>query len=482
MSKKAAEVVEAAPKFKQPWQGLLSFLSILILAYVTYTWFLHPVWGLLTRMITSNAFVAYWVLESLGYGNIGQFGIIASLNNPNYMEVYPLGYLTNWASYFIFCIVWFVSIALLARPFTPSTSKLRKQPWQGLAVLVLSMVLAFITWYILGVLFKWKAMEMIVLGTCGFLIFPVWVTMFGYWPIFPKRMGMNALVRGVIFITLSWVLTFVLRGIIAMMIWSNSIAVVGTQYYLLNPLQPLTPTEPYYFWISIVLSLIVGVTVISQLNLFPTMNQPIRGIVNFSIAIVLGLIMWTIIRTAIGPSYQSVLLTTMLDTLTPAATLVTFPYINHGAVAAYLAFPLLILLAEQFTFQMWPWSRWTKWGNLIGVIMAFIIGTIVFIVMMAVPGFASQITGANMLTSTSGLQAIYLFPWGLVILFVALLGLVLPIPIYQIVPFMFTYTATALYFEGLAAYLGQSLMATWVLTVFIFYLLIYEGFEHWPWK
>jgi len=497
MSKKAKEVVEAAPKFHQPWQGFLSFSVVVILAYVTYTWFLHPVWGLLTRMATSNAFVAYSVMSSI-YPQFGSFALLASINNPNLTTVYPLGYLENWVSFFVFCIVWFVAIALLARPFTPPTSRLRKQPWGGLLILVLSMIFAFITWYILGVVFHWKAVEMALLGTVGFLVFPIWVTLFGYWPFVPKRAGTHAMVRGAIYITLSWVFTFLLNWIIENRVWSNSMGVAFTQYLLGNPLSALTPLEPYYFWISILLSIIVANTAISQLNLMPTMTQPMRGLVSFILGIVLGLIIWGIVTLAVGPSYQTVPLSPIAVPALPSppfpavfsvadfSPIASFPYINHGAVAAFLAFPLVTLLFGNLTFGMWPWARWGKWGNLIWVIMAFIIGTIVFFIMMVWPGWANTITGANIVNPASGLMTLELVPWAVGILLFQALGAIpapfIPVATMVVVSYFFTGASTVILMEGTAAVLGTSLLASWILTVLIFYLLAYEGFEHWPMK
>lgn len=449
MSKKAAAVAEAAPKFAQPWQGFLSFGVIFILAYVTLQWFIHPVWGIFTKLVLMNAFVADELLGSLG--------LILAINNPNYMTIYPLGYLVNWVSYFVFCIVWFVSIAFLARPFTPSTSKLRKQPWAGIIILALSMFFAFLTWLILGVVMKWQAYEMIVLGTAGFLIFPIWVTLFGYWPFIPKKMGAHPLVRGIVYSAISWFLAFLIRGIISMRMWSNALPVVGTQFLLGNPLMPLTPTEPYDFWVSMLLSIIVGSGIVSQLNLFPAMPQPKRGLVLFILAIVIGLIMWGIITLILGNSSQTIL----MSGATPV--LITFPYVNHGAVSAYLAFPLVTLLAGQLTFGMWPWTKYGNRAGLMLVIAAFIIGSIVYYIVMVSPlGLAGSITGANLVTAMSGLQTLYLH--------------YLAVGAYQ------TYWVFLLYFEGVAAFIGRATMFAWVLTVLIFYLLAYEGFEHWPWK
>ncbi|MEM3512284.1 MAG: hypothetical protein QXY80_06495, partial [Candidatus Jordarchaeales archaeon] len=41
----------AAPKFKQPWDGLLSFFTFFIWAYIVLQVFVHPVWGVATKMV-----------------------------------------------------------------------------------------------------------------------------------------------------------------------------------------------------------------------------------------------------------------------------------------------------------------------------------------------------------------------------------------------------------------------------------------------
>nr|MDO8081294.1 hypothetical protein [Candidatus Freyarchaeota archaeon] len=240
--------------------------------------------------------------------------------------------------------------------------------------------------------------------------------------------------------------------------WGNALPVTWTMYQTGNVLQPLTPTEPYDFWVSILLAVIVGATIISQLNLFPNMAQPKRGLVNFILAIIAGLILWGIITLILGNSSQSVM---MAD---PAPWVFTFPYVNHGAVSAYLAFPLVTLLAGQLTFQMWPWAKYGNKAGLILVIVAFIVGSIVYWIIMVGPwGLAGAITGGNLITAMSGMRTEYLY--------------------YLAIPSdMLFYWPDMLWSEGFATFIGHALMFAWILTVLIFYLLAYEGFEHWPWK
>ncbi|MEM2146411.1 MAG: hypothetical protein QW279_13700, partial [Candidatus Jordarchaeaceae archaeon] len=188
MSKKAAAVAEAEPKFKQPWQGFLAFGTILAISYAIFQWFLHPIWGLFSRFVNLNAYIASQLaagatLITTGSKALaeeaGHIALLLSLDNPNMMNVYPLGYMVDWVPFFVFGIVWWVAIAGLARSFSPTPPKL-KQPWRGLLTLIVTMIFAFATWYILGIILKWKGQEMIMLGTAGFLIFPVWITLFHY--------------------------------------------------------------------------------------------------------------------------------------------------------------------------------------------------------------------------------------------------------------------------------------------------------------
>jgi len=115
--------------------------------------------------------------------------------------------------------------------------------------------------------------------------------------------------------------------------------------------------------------------------------------------------------------------------------------------------------------------RWTKNGNVLFVILAYLIGTILFVLFMVTPGFATSVTGANFIPSVSGLQTIYLQYWLDSLLTGGSVGV-----------FVGSYVILASVFEGVAATVGQQIMFSWVLTVVIFYLLAYEGFEHWPFK
>jgi hypothetical protein len=498
MSKKAAAVVEAAPKFKQPWQGFLSFGTIFILAYVSLQWFFHPVWGIFTRMTQMNAAIAFWA--SYLYDS-QTAALILSINNPNYTLVYPLGYIVNWVSFFIFCIVWFITIGVLARSFTPSASRLRKQPWQGIIMMALSMIFAAITWYILGVVMKWGALDMILLGTIGFAIFPIWVTLFHYWP-FATRPTMNPMVRGAIYAFISWVLTFLIRGIIVMLIWRNPIATVNTMYMAGNPLAPLSPTEPFDLFGSAFFAIIVGSTIMSQLNLFPNLAQPKRGLLNFILAIVIGLVLWGILAIVLGNATGSMLYELEIGT-SNYPVIISFPYVAHSNITAFLVFPLITLLAGQYTFNMWPWTKYGAKASLMLVIAGFIIGAIVYYIIMVSPlNLATTITGANLVPAMGGTESLaitylamipflqHLIPLLAVAISTAFPGISLPAAmafatgfVAKIVPVLgIAYTSFLVYFEGVAVTIGHAIMYTWVVTVMIFYLLVYEAFDHWPWK
>jgi hypothetical protein len=485
MSKKAAEVVEAAPKFKQPWQGFLSLFAIIIIAYASLQWFFNPVSGFLTKMVQANAYVVYTYFQN-AY-SAGSLGLQFVLNNPQEINLYPQGYLVNWVAFFILGIVWFISIAVLALPFTPSKSRISKQPWAGLILIILSMILAFISWFILITFLKWTAYDVIVLGTIGFFIFPIWATLFSYWPFVPRRPQTHPVIRAAIYIVISWVIAFIIRWIALGRMALGSITTVYSQQYASSlaggsflygvPLTTIQSTEPYDFVISLFFALIVGNTIMSVIGPFPNMSQPKRGLANFIIAIIIGLILWGILAVTIAPTTTTELVTTPYNILGIAyyMVLLPVPVVAHVNITAYLTFPLVVLLFGQFTFEMWPWSRWGIRGNVAFVIMAFIIGTIIFVVMEVSPGFAGALTGANQLTSASGLQTLYLSVW--------YQGLTAPsaVPGLQAC-IMQDYAVLASYFEGVGTMVGDFIMFAWTVTVVIFYLLIYEGFEHWPFK
>ena len=468
MSKKAVKAVEAEPKFKQPWLGLLAFITVLSAAYITYQWFLHPVWGFATKMVTSNAFVMSMTFQMAGQDPA--LGLLLSLNNPLYMALYPLGYLVDWVPFFVFCIVWFFTIAFLAlwTPITP----LKRQPWAGIGVLALSVILAFITWYIFAIILGWKGYEMILLGTCGFLIFPVWLTLFNYWPLnTPTRMGWHPVIKGAFFATISWILALIVYWIVTTLIWSNPIATSWTQYLLGGIEHPMLIFEPYDVWVSLILSIIVGGIIVSIVNPWTGMSQPKRGLLLLVITIILGVAMWYILVAILGPSTQTMLLET------PGGTpyLWSFSYVSHASVAAYVAFPLLILLVGQLSFQMWPWAKWGSKGGIGLIVTAFVVGTIIYYLFMVDPVFAIPLLGGNLVVPMSGLQTMYLFQWQLGVFF----NIIMP---GMGDPYIWSSIVYMLYFEGLGEFVGHALMFAWVLTVLIFGVLAYEAFDHWPWK
>ncbi|MGQ9720756.1 MAG: hypothetical protein ACUVXA_05475 [Candidatus Jordarchaeum sp.] len=455
MAKKAAVTAEAAPKYKQPWLGFLTFGTVLMVAYIVYQWFLHPIWGLATRMFEMNFFIA---VNTLGE----ELGMLLAINNPMLMELYPLGYLVDWIPFFIFCIVWVFTIAYLGLwvPITP----LKRQPWAGLGVLATSAILAFITWYIFGIVLGFKGYEMILLGTCGFLIFPLWLTLFNYWPLAtPTRMGWNPAIKIAFYASISWAITLILYWVITSLIWLNPLATAWTQYIMGIPLLNLLPFEPYDFYVSLILSIIVGAVIMSIINPWLGIKQPKRGLLLFALAIIIGFVMWFIVVAILGPTSQTILITG------PPPWLFTFPTVSHASVAAYVAFPLVTLLAGQIAFQMWPWNRWGTKGNIGLVITSFVVGTIVYYLFMVNPGFAIPLMQGNLITALSGLETTYLALWAQWYL----LGI--PAALWQSMVFF-------AYFEGLAEFVGHALMFAWLLTVVLFGLLTYETFHHWPWR
>ena len=74
--------------------------------------------------------------------------------------------------------------------------------------------------------------------------------------------------------------------------------------------------------------------------------------------------------------------------------------------------------------------------------------------------------GGNLVVPMSGLEALYLFFWGV--------GSMIPAYTYLFIVF-------GLYFEGLAEFVGHALLFAWLLTVVLFGLLAYEAFHRWPW-
>jgi len=495
MSKKAKEVVEAAPKFAQPWQGLLVFGTVILIAYLAFDWFFSPVTGFFTKMVQANAFVLYQFFNTYTTtqfpGTLGTLGIIFALNNPQEMTLYPLGYILNWVSYFVLCIVWFITIAVLARPFTPPKSRIGKQPYLGLIFVVISMVVAFIMWYVLAIVLKWQAEDITLLGTIGFAVFPVWATLFMYWPFIPKRPQTHAIIRGAVFAVIAWVIAFLIRYIALAKMQTGSIVTVYSQMYAssLNgnalflmgiPLTTITPTEPWDFVASIFFAIIVGNTIMATIAPFPNMSQPKRGAINWIIAIIIGLIMWGILAETVAPTTVGVLVAypswTGVNSL-PYLGILPVPETVHANITAYLTFPLVILLFGSLTFTMWPWAKWGIKGNVAFVVFTFIIATIIYYVIMVNPGYAASITGANQIPSASGLQSLYLDTWlqGLQTSFIP--G---GAPFAELI--MWDYLVEAVAFEGVGVETGFNIMFAWLVTVVIFWLLIGEGFEHWPFK
>jgi len=468
MSKKAAEMAEAAPKFKQPWQGLLGVISIIAGSYLVYAWLLNPVGGYLTKMIQANVFVAYMTATYFGtyvYGTgvfaMVQLALILAINNPAFMQFYPIGYLVDWSSLFVLAIVWAVGIVALIKPGTES-----KQPWTGLYILILSVILGFVTWYILGYKMQWTGEDMILLGVVAFLILTSEALIFNHWPFVEKRAETHPVYRGVSLIVIGWILTFIVRDILVSRIWANPIGTFLTQYLWGNLDEPLFSLYPWDYLISGVISIIFAMYIVSIHGPFSSMRHPHRGVINFVLGLVIGVIMWWIVQAIVAKgTTQTLILPTNASQL---LWVLSVPSSNYNQVSLYLTFPFITLLFGQMVFEMWPWTRFGRWQNLIWVILAFIIGTILYYVMIVNPGYAYVITGANQLTAQSGMQTLYLE-------FLEGTAPVVPIS-YQ------NFMAFLIYFEGLSKTMSTEIMFAWLFFVQIFFIMIYEGFEHWPWK
>jgi len=460
MSKKAAEVVEAAPKFKQPWQGFLGVISILVLSYLTYQWFLNPVSGLLTKMVLANVFVSFW-MATVFVGTVPsvQLALILSINNPMFMQFYPIGYLVDWASLFIFAIMWAVSIVALIKPGTTS-----KQPWTGFYILILSLILGFVTWYILGYKLQWTGEDMILLGVVGFLVLTSEALIFNHWPFVEKRADVHPVYRGVTLIVIGWFITFLIRWVLITRIWQSPLNTFWTQYLGANLAQPLFSLYPWDFIISGVISIIFAMYIVAIHGPFSSMPHLRRGIINWIIGIIIGVVMWWIVAAVVARGYTQTLIFDPVN----GPWVLTTPSSNYNQVSLYLTFPFITLLFGQLTFQMWPWARFGRWQNLIWVILAFIIGTILYYIMVVNPGYSYVLTSSNLITAASGMQTLYL----------TFLEGVSPIiaPSYQ------AFMAFLIYFEGLAKTMGTYLIWAWMFFVQIFFIMIYEGLDHWPWK
>jgi len=479
MSKKATEMAEAAPKYKQPWQGFLGVITIIVVSYLVYAWFLNPVGGLLTKMIQGNVFVTYMTASIFGtflYGPSGgamaaQLGLILAINNPMFMQFYPIGYLVDWSSLFVFAIVWAVAIIALIKPGTTS-----KQPWTGLYILILSLILGFVTWYILGFKMQWTGEDMILLGVVAFLILTSEALIFNHWPFTEKRAETHPVYRGVTLIVIGWVLTFLVRWVLITRIWASPIGTYWTQYLGGNLATPLFSLYPWDFVISGVISIIFAMYIVSIHGPFSNMSHPTRGIINFVVGLVIGVIMWLIVAAIVAKGQTQVLILPTAADPTALPWVLTVPSSNYNQVSLYLTFPFITLLFGQMVFEMWPWTRFGRWQNLIWVILAFVIGSIIYYIMIVNPGYAYIITGANQITAASGMQTLYLYILETFIWPAYAAGTV-PAAIYA-----YSYNAFLIYFEGLAKTMSTMIMFAWLFFVQIFFIMIYEGFEHWPWK
>ncbi len=457
-------------KFKQPWLGVLALLTVYAISYLTYMVFLNPVGGLLSRLVVADVSVLSQVLPAIlapvyGAAATEMAALLApalALRSASYSALYPLGYPLDWLTVVVFGIVWFVTIAVLCMPFQRGAPP--KQPQSGLAVAAITLILAFLTVYVLSSFFHFTGYELLLLGTAGFLVFPIWATLFHYWPFVPKRATVHPVARGATYAVISWVITFILYYVFNGLAWSGA-----TFFEMYLPghdlfatlLQPLLPFNHYDQWISLLVAIITGINIMAVINPFEGRSQPTRGVINIIIAIIIGVILWFILMPILG-SAPHVFAVPFQGQLAPLIISVRSP----GNVTVYLLYVVLLILIIQQLFQMhWFAGKGAK-GGVQAVILAFIIGTIAFFITIAYTPIAMALSGASSAAAVSGLQAL---AYGALMTY-ANLGMPL------------TGLTILLETQGTVQLLGTTLTFGWFVLGSIMWLLIYMAFDFWPWK
>ncbi len=464
-------------KFRQPWLGVLSLLTVYAVSYLTYMVFLNPVGGLLSRLVVGNAFLLYNVL-STGLGS-SMAAIVASalaMRSADIAVLYPLGYPLDWMAVVVFGIVWFVAIAVLCAPL--ERKEPAKQPQTGLVIAALSLILAFATFWILGTFFQMKGYEMLLLGTCGFLVFPIWATLFHYWPIATRKPDMHPVARGAIFTAASWVITAVLYWIFNTLAWSGAkfwemYKLGGNLFTML--LQPLAPFNHYDQWLSLLVAIILGINIMGLVNPFEGRDQPVRGAINLVIAIVIGVALWFVLITVLGRTSQLTVLeipiTTIMTIVIKIPLHITAP--SPGNVTVYLLYIVLAILIIQHLFEMhWFADRGIK-GIVMAVVVAFLVGTILFFITAAYPPVAMALSLARAVADVSGLQALAYME------LLQYLGIAALVPNPMII---ISGMAPLLEVQAAMEHLATVLTFGWFVLGSIMWLLIYLAFDHWPWK
>ncbi|MBS7288369.1 MAG: hypothetical protein KIH01_06390 [Candidatus Freyarchaeota archaeon] len=492
---------EEAGKFKQPWLGLLSLLTIYSVAFIMYIVFFNPIGGLLSRLVVMDAYVLHAVLPELGVG--GELAALLApalaLRGATTVILNPLGYPLDWISVMVFGIVWFIVIGVLCRPFQVTAPP--KQPRTGLITAALSLILAFLTFYVLGAM-GFKGYEMLLLGTCGFLVFPIWATQLEYWPIVPKKATMHPLARGAIYTVISWIIAGILYWIFNSLAWGGA-----TFFEMYLPggdlfttlLQPLAPFNHYDHWISLLVAVIAGFSIVGLVRPYEGRAQPIKGILNIITGIIIGVILWLALTPIIGTAphvFEYYLGTTTAIGGLPAVDLVvplTMSIRSPANVTALLLCIVLAILIIELPFKMhWFEGKGLK-GRILALIVAVIVGVIVFLVVLGTPSMAMALSLTGAVAGASGLQTLAYYAWMGYAMLAEVVSTIptlvlrywLPpgVPADMAVPvLLMSGMSTFMEVQASMQQLAVSCVLGWFVLGGIMWLLIYESFNHWPWK
>ncbi|MEM2573737.1 MAG: hypothetical protein QXF77_04920 [Candidatus Jordarchaeales archaeon] len=470
---------EEAGKFKQPWLGILSLLTIYSIAFIMYMVFLNPVGGILTRLVVMDAFVLHEILPAFGVS--GELAALLApalaLRGADTVILNPLGYPLDWMAVIVFGIVWFIVIAVLCMPFQRKEPP--KQPQSGLITAALSLILAFATFYVLGAM-GFKGYEMLLLGTCGFLVFPIWATQLDFWPIVPKKATMHPLVRGAMYTVISWIIAGILYLIFNTLAWSGAtffeMYLPGHDLFT-SLLQPLAPFNHYDQWISLLVGIIAGFSIVGLVRPYDGRAQPIKGILNIVTGIIIGVILWFVLMPIIGSAphvFAYPYSVTMIFEI-PLMLSIRAP----ANVTALLLCIVLAILILQHPFQLhWFAAKGLK-GKILALVVAVIVGVIVFFVVLGTPSVAMALSGVGTVAGASGLQALAYYAW----IGYAEAAAALPAPLSGLAPYLLL-NGMLPFMEIQAAmqHLATSCVLGWFVLGGILWLLIYESFTHWPWK
>jgi len=457
--------------------GVLSLFTVYAISYLAYAVFLNPVGRLLSKLVVGNAFLLYNLLStSLGSSMAAVIAPALAMRNAEITHLYPLGYPLDWMAVIVFGIIWFVAIAVLCAPLERKEQP--KQPQTGLIVAALSLILAFATFWVLGTFFQMKGYEMLLLGTCGFLVFPIWATLLHYWPIAAKKPDMHPVARGAIFTVASWVITAVLYWVINTLAWSGAkfwemYNVGGNLFTTL--LQPSAPFNHYDQWMSLLVAIILGVNIIGLVNPFEGKSQPVRGIINLVLAAVIGVILWFVFMMLLGRTPQLFVLKVSVTTIMTITVMIplhiSMP--SPGNVTVYLLCIVLVILIIRYLFDMYWFADKGVRGRVMAVAVSFIVGTILFFAAIAYSPVAMALSLAGIVADVSGLQALAYME---LLQYLGIAALV-PNPIIII-----SGITPLLEVQAAMEHLATVLTFGWFVLSGIMWLLIYVAFNHWPWK